>query len=219
MNAAIDPSLEGSFRRDIFDWHRGRFRFFPWRATRDPYEVLIGEILLQRTRGEHVVEVYKELVERWPTPQRLARARVGTISKVIRPLGLAKRAALISRMGRDLAGLDAFPTEPDRLLRITGVGPYAAHAVPVFAMDKDLPIVDWVIARVLRRYFGLAEGVRPNADKDLWELASRLARPGQARALWLGVLDFAASVCRPRPRCLECPLAESCARVQSLDVS
>src|SRR5918996_757318 len=101
MSGPIDPSLQGSFRRDILDWHRGRFRFFPWRATRDPYEVLVGEILLQRTRGEHVVEVYKELVERWPTPQRLARARVGTISKVIRPLGLAKRAALISRMGRD----------------------------------------------------------------------------------------------------------------------
>jgi len=78
-------------------------------------------------------------------------------------------------------------------------------------MDRNLPVVDWVIARVLRRYFGLPNGRRPNADPELWALAASLAGRGRARDLWLGTLDFAAAVCKPRPLCPECPLRAECA--------
>jgi len=170
----------------------------------------VSEVLLQRTRGEHAVAVYSAFLERWPTAAHLARAHTRSIAKVIRPLGLRKRAPLLKALGRALGELDKVPLEPQLLLKLPGVGPYAAHSVPVFAADRSLPVVDWVIARVLRRYFGLPEGRRPNTDPELWELATRLARRGRARELWLGTLDFGAAICRPRPLCSVCPLASSC---------
>lgn len=198
------------YRRAVLRWYREHPRAFPWRAKGDPYAVLVGEVLLQRTRGEHVLPVYDAFMRRWPTPESLGRARVASIAQVIRPLGLPKRAAMLRDLGRALAERGV-PLDPGELVRLPGVGPYAAHAVPVFAAGRTLPVVDWVIARVLRRYFGLPSGRRPNADQELWDLARRLVEPGKARDLWLGTLDFAAAVCRPRPLCPACPLNASCA--------
>jgi A/G-specific adenine glycosylase len=171
---------------------------------------LVGEILLQRTRGEHVPGVYGEFLRRWPTATALAKARTPSIAAVIRPLGLAKRASILKRLGGDLADLGGVPTDRVDLQKLPGVGPYAAHAVPVFAAGEQLPVVDWVIARVLRRYFGLPTGQRPNNDRGLWDLAGDLAGRGRARELWLGTLDFAAAVCKPRPLCPTCPLRSTC---------
>lgn len=203
-------SSRDMFRAMILGGFDSRARPFPWRSRADPYAVLIGEVLLQRTRGEHAVAVYRDFLRRWPTPQQLAAARVSTIKRVMRPLGLIKRAPVLKRLGLALVSIGGVPCDPEQLDRLPGVGPYAAHSVPVFAMGKDLPVVDWVIARVLRRYFGLDATKRPNNDRDLWELAARLAAPGSARRLWLGTLDFAAAVCKPRPLCPACPLSPTC---------
>lgn len=191
-------------------WYRTKGRSFPWREQTDRYQVLVGEILLQRTRGEHVEQVFDEFVTRWPDGDHLGRARVQTIRRVIRPLGLTKRAPILKELGRALQQLDEVPSDPNELMKLPGVGPYASHAVPVFADGRDLPLVDWVIARVLRRYLGLPKRRRPNADRELWRIASTLARRGLAGRLWLGTLDFASAVCRPTPRCPECPLRSSC---------
>ena len=203
-------SPEGRFRGVLLRRHRKHGRSFPWRATRDPYAVLVGEILLQRTRGEHVTAVFETFLSRWPTPEELARARTTSIEAVIRPLGLPQRAPLLKRLGKALAEYGGVPERVEDLLAMPGVGPYAAHSVQVFARGKNLPVVDWVIARVLRRYFGLPLGTRPNADPQLWALAENLSRPGRARDLWLATLDFAASVCKPRPACPTCPLRSDC---------
>jgi A/G-specific adenine glycosylase len=211
QSSAARPVDERSFRRATLNWYRRWPRTFPWRETRDPYAVLVGEVLLQRTRGEQTVGVFTEFIRRWPDPTALARARESTIAAVIRPLGLPKRASILKRLGRELTDLGAVPSDPQALDALPGVGPYAAHSVPVFALGLNLPVVDWVIARVLRRYFGLPIGRRPNGDPLLWQLAERLATPGRARELWLGTLDFAAAICKPRPLCGECPLSRSCA--------
>ena len=190
--------------------YRERRRAFPWRETRDPYAVLIGELMLQRTRGENVVDVYRTFLERWPDPEALAEASDVAIATVIRPLGLAKRARMLGRLGREIRDAGGVPRTPERLLEFHGVGRYAAHAVPIFAGHRNLPLVDWVIARVLRRYYGLKAGRRPNADPALWELADHLASRRRARELWLGTLDFAAASCKPRPLCRECSLQADC---------
>lgn len=171
---------------------------------------MIGEVLLQRTRGDLVEPVFREFIRRWPTFEKLGTAREQTIARVIRPLGLAKRAPIIKRLAKELIGHGKVPTAPEELIELPGVGPYAAHAVPVFALNEQLPVVDWVIARVLRRYFGLPDGGRPNQDRELWRRARTLIRNEQARILWLGLLDFAAEICKPRPRCEVCPLNTSC---------
>lgn len=207
---------ETAFRKALLRWGRDNSRDLPWRLSNDPYAVLIGEVLLQRTRAANVAPVYARFLDRWPIPSALGRAREASISSVIRPLGLAKRASSLRQLGRELASLDEVPADPERLRQLPGVGRYAAHAVPIFARGRDLPLVDWVIARVLRRYFGLAQNKRPNSDAALWELAERLASAGRARALWLATLDFAAAICAPRPRCPECPLRRDCAFYQGI---
>lgn len=197
--------------RTAVHWHVERSRDFPWRESDDPYVVLIGEVLLQRTRGDLVEPVFRDFIRRWPTFERLAEAPEETLASVIRPLGLPKRAALIKRLANELVAHGKVPTTPEELIELTGIGPYAAHAVPVFALNEHLPVVDWVIARVLRRYFGLSNGARPNQDRELWRRARTLVRNENARALWLGLLDFAAEICKPQPRCNVCPLNGSCA--------
>lgn len=196
--------------RTAVQWHKDRGRSFPWRDSSDPYVVLVGEVLLQRTRGDLVEPVFREFIKRWPDAQHLSRARLRTIAQVIRPLGFAKRAPMIKRLGTALARRGGTPTTPEALLELPGVGPYAAHAVPVFALGKQYPVVDWVLARVLRRYFGLTNELRPNQDKELWGIARRLIRSTPAREVWLGLLDFASEICRPKPRCTSCPLNRSC---------
>jgi A/G-specific adenine glycosylase len=164
----------------------------------------VGEILLQRTRGDLVEPVFRDFVRRWPSPQRLGRAREETIARVIRPLGLAKRAPILKRLGKELVRHGEVPITPGELLDLPGVGPYAAHAVLIFALDEQLPVVDWVIARVLRRYFGPPDGGRPNQDRELWARAGRLIRNVPAREVWLGLLDFAARYASldPGARCV-----------------
>ena len=211
-----DPA---AFHSAMAEYHRRSGRSFPWRDSASPYEVLVGEILLQRTRGENVVPVYREFLRRWPNPAALARARVSTIARVIRPLGLAKRATVLKELGAVLAERGSVPNDPDQLQQLPGVGPYAAHAVLVFTSRRDLPLVDWVIARVLRRYFGLPSDRRPNADRELWRLAEELAGRGDARDLWLGVLDLGAAICRKRPLCSQCPLRSTCAYAASVESS
>jgi A/G-specific adenine glycosylase len=196
-------------------WSRQHARRFPWRENRTPYDLVIGEVLLQRTRGENVVPVFDEFLRRWPTASDLARARASSIASVIRPLGLTKRAPKLKELGKALEREGGVPKHPEKLLSLPGVGPYAAHAIPVFAFNRNLPLVDWVIARVLRRYFGLPGGLRPNSDQALWDLARTLAGRRGARELWLGTLDFASAVCKPRPECPTCPLASTCAFASS----
>ena len=210
MPSAVGPS-DLRFRRVMLRQSRTSSRRFPWRESADPYEVLIGEVLLQRTRGEHVVPVYHEFLRRWPNAETLAAAPQESIAGVIHPLGLVKRASTLKKLGQAIEDRGGTPRTPRELDMLPGVGRYGSHAVPVFALRRNLPLVDWVIARVLRRYFGLVDGGRPNTDPELWDRAERLARRRRARELWFGVLDFADAVCKPRPRCGECPLRRSCA--------
>jgi A/G-specific adenine glycosylase len=203
-------SKDRRFRRVILDWGHHHTRAFPWRDRSDPYAVMIGEILLQRTRAENVAPVYEDFLARWPDARSLGDARLQSIQQVIYPLGLPNRAETLKRLGRELSAYAQVPRDPRKLMILPGVGRYAAHAVPVFASHRNLPVVDWVIARVLRRYFGLSVQGRPSTDDNLWRMAEDLVAPGRARDLWLGTLDFAAAVCLPRPRCDKCALSGAC---------
>jgi A/G-specific adenine glycosylase len=207
---------ELTFRRTLLKWSNANSQSFPWRETSDPYSVLIGELLLQRTRRENVSPVYKRFLARWPSAEALSRARPAALASTIRPLGLTKRAGILKSLGRELASMPSIPSDPKALQELPGVGPYSANAVAIFARGRNLPLVDWVIARVLRRYFGLTSGARPNQDAALWATASSLASRGTARQLWLATLDFAAAICRPKPQCGVCPLVKSCRYAQSL---
>ena len=202
-------------------WGREHRRSFPWRETTDPWEVLLAEVLLQRSRGKTVAKVYRASLQRWTDADSLSRAREASIANVIRPLGLTRRATSLRAMAQEVVRLGGVPRTFDGLIALPGVGRYAANATLVVAFGERAPVVDGVSARVYRRYFGLGSELLPSEDDELWKRVAE-ATPSRSRDWNWAVLDLAALVCLPaNPRCATCVLQERCSVGQqrvSLDV-
>jgi A/G-specific adenine glycosylase len=206
------------FVEDLMRWGRTNRRGFPWRETRDPFRILIAEVLLQRSRGRTVALVFDELFARWPDAESLARARLPSIRSIIRPLGLVRRAETLKNLAAAVAERGGVPRTVDELLELPGVGAYAANATLAVAFGKRAAVVDGVTGRVYRRYFGIEPNGPPSTDRELWAAVERTTPDWNVRQWNWSVLDLAATVCLPkRPRCSECPLAESCSMVRGLD--
>ncbi len=201
-----DPDF---FASRLLDWFAEHGREFPWRATDDPYRILICEVLLRRSRSTTVAKVTDRFFERWPIPADLADADVDEVIEVIRPLGLTGRTSQLIALAQTLCDEPSFPSSVDELMSLPGVGLYAAAAT------LGMPTVDGTSARVYRRYFGrLSTPDHKTVDDELWELAGMVlpADTDAVRNINWAVLDLAASTCAPiRPRCDRCPLASRCA--------
>lgn len=208
------PRAAARFRRALYAWAGKHRRDFPWRRSPSPYGVLVAEILLQQTFARKVVPVYTEFMRRYPTPAALAAATHRAISALLHPLGLAYRARLLPRLGREIADRHggAVPSSRGELLSLPGVGPYTAGAVLAFAFGRPEAVVDTNVVRVLCRFFGLPAPRRTGeATRALWEFAARITPRRGARRFYLALLDFAATVCTHyNPKCPDCPLAPSC---------
>jgi|FLYL01.1.fsa_nt_gi A/G-specific adenine glycosylase len=202
------------FRKKLLEWHSSSGRSFPWRARGNPFEVLLAEVLLQRTQAPQVAQYYETIVTRFPNPEALRAASVDTIAETIRPLGLAKRAPLLKRLGEDLSERFSgeVPRDVEQLASLPGVGPYIAHATACFAFNLPTAVVDANIIRVFKRFFGIRSSrARAREDKGIWGFAQDLVPPRKARAYNMALIDFALSVCRPRsPLCSNCPMLHCC---------
>ena len=168
----------------LLDWYAAKGRDLPWRRTRDPYAILVSEVMLQQTQVERVIPRYLRWLERWPTAAELAAAPCAEVIREWQGLGYNRRAVNLHRA----AGRIAETGWPDDLTELPGVGSYTADAVARFALDANVLPVDVNVARVLERTGG------------------RFG-PESAHAL----MDLGATVCRARvPRCGSCPLAAEC---------
>jgi A/G-specific adenine glycosylase len=165
-------------------WFARHARDLPWRRTRDPYAILVSEVMLQQTQVERVVPRYLAWLERWPTVAALADASTADVIRAWQGLGYNRRAVNLHRAARAIAASGW----PDDLTELPGVGRYTAAAVACFALGDDVLPVDTNVRRVLERS-GLSFG------------------GGDAQAL----MDIGATVCLARvPRCGACPLAARC---------
>lgn len=155
--------------------------------------------------------VYETLLKRWPTAEALATARVGSIEKVIYPLGLTSRAKTLKAMASAVVARGGVPSTVEALMELPGVGRYAASATAALAFGRQVSTVDGVTARVYRRYFGLPSEVPASEDLDLWEVVARVTPKRSVREWNWAALDLAAAICLPkRPRCADCPLRAGC---------
>ena len=170
--------------RALLAWFAENGRDLPWRMTRDPYAILVSEVMLQQTQVERVIPRYRAWLERWPSAEALAAASPAAVIRFWQGLGYNRRAVNLHRA----AGMIAAEGWPDDLTRLPGVGPYTAAAVRSFAFGEHVLPVDTNVRRVqnrTRHRFGPA--------------------CGQA------LMDLGATVCLARiPRCGRCPLAASC---------
>jgi A/G-specific adenine glycosylase len=207
-----DPIL--AFQRRLLRWYRRHQRPLPWRRTRDPYKILVSEIMLQQTQVDRVIPKYREFLRRYPTIEDLARARARELRRVWYPLGYNIRPIRLRKLAREVVARHRgrIPNSYDGLLAMDGVGRYTAGAVLSFAFGQDAPILDTNVARLLQRYVGLPQRPRnAQTHRRLWELARRVIPPGQAYHINQAMMDFGALVCTARrPKCPTCVLRRRC---------
>jgi A/G-specific adenine glycosylase len=207
----LDPRLT-RLRRDLLAWGARHRRDLPWRRTRDPWAVLVSELMLQQTQVPRVVPRYEAFLARFPDPVACAAAPVGDVVRAWEGLGYNRRAVHLHAAAAVVVDRHdgRLPDDLDALLALPGVGPYTARAVLVFAHERPVGLVDTNAGRfVARALAGHAVGRR-----EAQALADEAVPPRAAWAWGQAVFDLGATVCRRRtPACDECPVRSSCAWV------
>ncbi len=200
-------------RRRLLEWGKDNFRSFPWRETRDPWSILIAEVLLHRTRANQVVPVYRTLLQRYPHPAAMAGASFQDLAEQVKSLGLHWRVPLMLEMAEQIVARHGgeIPASREALRALPGVSDYIAGAVCCLAFNLPEPVLDTNTVRVLGRLLGLPIGDSARRRRDFRERMQVLMEGESPRELLLAVLDLAATICKPRdPRCSVCPLQDVC---------
>jgi A/G-specific adenine glycosylase len=188
-------------------WGLLRLRDLPWRDTRDPWAVLVSEVMLQQTQALRVIPKWLAFLHEFPTPAACAAAPLGDVLRAWQGLGYPRRARNLHATATELTRLGGFPRDLPGLLALPGVGAYTARAVMAFAFELDAAVVDTNIARVYARLAG-----RRLTAREVQTAADAALPVGQAWAWNQCLMDLGATVCRPvGPDCDSCPLRPSCA--------
>ncbi len=201
-------------QESLLSWYEqhGRSRL-PWRQTRDPYLVLVSEVMLAQTQVERVVPKYKAFVARFPDVESLARAGAADVLRMWQGLGYNSRAVRLKEFA--CAVLERFegriPAQADALRSLPGLGPYTVAAIRAFAFGCDDAAVDTNVRRVVHRVLHGIEYPRAVSPGALYAQACELVPPGRGHAWNSAMMDLGASICTARtPKCLICPLQRSC---------
>jgi A/G-specific adenine glycosylase len=207
-------SISSALRRALSNWFCHNRRDLPWRRTRDPYAVLVSEIMLQQTQVTTVIPYYNRWLRRFPTIRSLATATESDVLHTWQALGYYTRARNLHRCAKTIVEKfdGEFPTAPDELKSLPGIGRYTANAIGVFAFDQSLPLVEANTARVLARLFNIRAPIDSTfGQRKLWELSATLVPQKGARDFQNAMMDLGALICiANHPRCQICPVKKFC---------
>jgi A/G-specific adenine glycosylase len=203
-------------------WFRRHGRDLPWRQTRDPYRILVSELMLQQTQVVRVVDYYARFLTRFPTLQHVAEATPEDVTAQWAGLGYYARARNLHALARHVTsagGCGTIPADPAALRTLPGVGAYTAGAVASFAYERRAALVDTNVARVLQRVFAPDLDVkRPRDLRRLWSIAQQIL-PRTGPAAWVqnqALMELGALRCTARVRrCSGCPARVVCATFEA----
>jgi A/G-specific adenine glycosylase len=187
----------------------------PWRRTRDPYQVIVSEFMLQQTQVSRVEPYYNRFLERYPTIEVLAGAPLSAVRESWAGLGYYRRAVNLHRLAQEVVRNQAgvIPPDPADLLLLPGVGRYTAGAVASFAFERPTPAVDTNVGRVIQRAFHPRSSERSQAGK-MWRTAEQIV-PRRGKTAWAfnqAIMELGALICTARvARCGVCPVRPACA--------
>ena len=214
-----------TFSYAILSWFRDNGRALPWRETKDPYAIWLSEIILQQTRIAQGWEYWERFMAQYPKVEDLAAASEDDVLRLWQGLGYYSRARNLHAAAKQIVALGKFPDTLEDIKSLKGVGDYTAAAIGSFAFDIPAAVVDGNVYRVLSRYFGIDTPINSTqGKKEFAALAQSLIPASDAAAYNQGMMDFGAIQCTPQsPKCLLCPLAETCValregRVEELPV-
>ena len=216
-----------SFSNQIISWFRENGRALPWRETRDPYAIWLSEIILQQTRIVQGLEYWERFMAQYPTVEALAAASEDDVLKLWQGLGYYSRARNLHAAAKQIVEIGKFPDTLEGIKSLKGVGDYTAAAIGSFAFDIPAAVVDGNVYRVLSRYFGIDTPINSTQGKKEFAALAQSLIPGGGNekikpeafemelspisAYNQGMMDFGAIQCTPQsPKCLLCPLAETC---------
>ena len=225
-----------SFSNTIISWFRENGRALPWRETRDPYSIWLSEIILQQTRIAQGLEYWERFMAQYPTVEALAAASEDDVLKLWQGLGYYSRARNLHAAAKQIVEMGKFPDTLEGIKSLKGVGDYTAAAIGSFAFDIPAAVVDGNVYRVLSRYFGIDTPINLTQGKKEFAALAQSLIPGGGNekikpeafemelspisAYNQGMMDFGAIQCTPQsPKCLLCPLAETCEALRNDRVS
>jgi A/G-specific adenine glycosylase len=205
----VEEALLEATRARVLAWFAGSGRDLPWRATRDPYRVLVAEVLAQQTQAARAAAAWPAFLERFPDAATLAAAPPAEVLRAWQGLGYNRRALALRRTAQAVVERGGWPDTVEELARLPGVGPYTARAVACFALEQPVAPVDTNVARVLARSLTGADPAQltPAARQ---RLADQAMAPEDPWAWSSALMDTGTLHCRPRPRCGGCPLEATC---------
>jgi A/G-specific adenine glycosylase len=202
----LEPINLEKLHSDLLAWYAMHKRDLPWRSTRDPYKILLSEVLLQQTQVSRGLEYYERFLETFPTVEALAKAPVEAVLKAWEGAGYYARARNLHKAAQQIAQ-NGMPDSADGFLTLPGIGRYTAGAVSSIALGLPEPVVDGNVRRVFARWL-----LESNPQDDwLWLQAQRLLEHSQPGEWNQAIMELGATVCAPKnPSCTSCPVSRHC---------
>jgi A/G-specific adenine glycosylase len=197
---------------NLLRWFEKNGRDLPWRKTRDPYAIWVSEIMLQQTQVATVIPYYQEFLRSFPTVRHLSKADLSKVLKVWEGLGYYSRARNLHRASQIVVNhlKGKIPDNLKDLLSLHGIGRPTAGAILSFAYNKEAPILDGNIKRVLSRLFAIP-GSKAKTEKILWGISESLIPKGHSNPFNQALMDLGSMICTPKgPQCPKCPLQNLC---------
>ncbi len=213
------PSIPDSaslhdIQQRLLEWFAAAARDLPWRQTRNPYHILVAEVMLQQTQVDRVIPRYTAFLAAFPTLEHLAAAPTAEVIRQWAGLGYNRRAVNLQRIAQTICNQHngIFPQQPADLQRLPGIGPYTAGAIACFAFEQDVAFMDTNIRRVVRRLLvGAEESPPAMSERALLELARLLIPAGQGWRWNQALMELGALICTSAsPLCWRCPLRPHC---------
>jgi len=202
------------FQTQLTHWFKLNCRKFPWRKkSASKYQLIIAEVLLQRTKAETVSGFYPKFIKKFTSWKVLAKAKKKDLQIFLKPIGLwRQRASAIKNLSAEMAKRNGrFPKTREEIEKVPAVGQYIANAVLMFCHGQPQPLLDVNMARVLERFFGPRKLADIRYDPYLQKLAMDVLPKKKSRDFNWAILDFASKVCKPqKPLCKNCCLANKC---------
>jgi A/G-specific adenine glycosylase len=213
LNNIWDNVPLNSIRESILGWWKSNKRRYPWRNTKDPYKILIAEVLLHRTQANQVVPVYNSFIKRFPNIKVLAESDEGGILQVLYPIGLHWRSKLLYAMANEIVAKHngKIPEDFDALTSLSGISNYIASALRCFAFGYSDVLLDTNTVRVTGRILGLEISDSSRRSKQFRLALEKFIDTKHPRGFNWALIDFAALVCKSRiPIHEQCPIRNYC---------
>lgn len=202
------------FQEKLLEWFKSNNRNFDWRtAGLNEYELIIAEVLLQRTKAETVARFYQKFITDYSDWDSLANADLKEIEEYLMPIGLYRQRAIrLKNLAVNMSSRKGeLPTNREELESIPFFGQYIANAIELLIFNRPMPLIDVNMSRVLERYFGERKMADIRYDPYLQKLANKVVNIAETKELNWAILDFAAAICKAqKPLCEICILNKKC---------